>query len=150
MSEPNHNITQTIEQYSNSQVKINLKALQHKKQLAFFLAISTLALVLFIGLWFLQTSQVTQFSRQFILAIPILGFLYALFAYKINRNATIEIYTLMQEKEKLAAQMAKNAGASALNELEKVGAEDLNAPNIILIFGLIWLVSIVMLIVWQF
>lgn len=150
MSETNHNIVQTIEQYSNSQVKINLKALQHKKQLALFFAISTLTQVLFIGLWLLQVFQVTQFSRLVFLAIPILGFLYTLFAYKLNRNATIEIYTMMQEKEKLAAQMAKDAGASSLNELDKVGAEDLKAPNIILIFGLIWLVSIVMLNVWQF
>lgn len=150
MSVSNHNIVQTIEQYSNSQVKINLKALQHKKQLALFLAISTLALVLFIGLWLLQVFQVTEFGSLVILAIPILGFLYTLFAYKLNRNATNEIYKMMQEKEKLAAQMAKDAGASSLNELDKVGAEDLKAPKIFLIFGLIWLVSIVMLNVWQF
>ena len=150
MSESNHNVIQTIEQYSNSQVKINLKALHHEKQLALFLAISTLALVLFIGLWFLQVFQVTQFNRLVILAIPILGFLYALFAYKLNRDATLEIYTMMQEKEKLAAQMAKDAVTSSLNQLEKVGPEDLKAPNIILIVGLIWLVSIVMLNVWQF
>lgn len=150
MSESNHNIVQTIEQYSNSQVKINLKALQHKKQLALFLAISTLALVLFIGLWLLQVFQVTEFGSLVILAIPILGFLYTLFAYKLNRNATLEIYTMMQEKEKLAAQMVKDAGASSLSELDKVGAEDLKAPKIFLIFGLIWLVSIVMLNVWQF
>ena len=150
MSESNHNIVQTIEQYSNSQVKINLKALQHKKQLALFLAISTLALVLFIGLLLLQVFQVTEFGSLVILAIPILGFLYTLFAYKLNRNATLEIYTMMQEKEKLAAQMVKDAGASSLSELDKVGAEDLKAPKIFLIFGLIWLVSIVMLNVWQF